>query len=504
MTNYAKQIYKQLTEQTLEAEELKAENQKLRQENRGLLARVEALESSLEERIEARIAKAVSQATKPLYERIAHLEKKVVEKDAEILRLKSRIDKDSSNSSKPPSSDGFRKIPNNRETSERKTGGQPGHKGHRLTVPKDLDALVKAGKAEHIVIDETDGSAKYTADWEVDLKIIPVYTEIRREGARGQVRYGKGIQALSVYLQNVGMLSLERLSEFFKVVTDGQISLSEGTLVSFSRQVAAKVDMEGLIEDLLNRRVLHVDDSAVRTTERPVREKDDLEQAEHSTFSSYIRTYSNAKTTVLTAHAYKDDQGVKEDNILTRYHGILSHDHEAKFYQYGDRHATCGAHLTRELRGLCELEKIGWADRMRKFMIEMNAQKKEDERKGRTCCDPLLLNQYEKRYDELVEEGAQELASMHPKTFGRSALNRMVNRLRKHRANYLLFMQDYDAPFTNNQSERDLRHSKTRQKISGCHRAWQAFLDYCKIRSLTDTANKRGDNILASIASCCR
>jgi len=509
MSDYARQVFRQLEEQTAKAEKYEREKRELRQENRSLLQRVEVLERSLEERIAASVAKAVAQATQPLHERIAHLEKVIEKKDAEILRLKSQIDKNSGNSSKPPSSDGLRKIPNNREPSKRKTGGQPGHKGHRLAVPKDLETLVKAGKAEHVILDETGGSARYTSDWEVDLKIIPVYTEIRRQGAKGQVRYGTGIRALSVYLQNVGMLSLERLSGFFKVATDGLISLSEGTLLNFNHQVAANVDMEALIEDLLNGQVLHVDDSPVRTTERPVRKKDGrgkdtLEHAKHSTFSSYIRTYSNASTTVLTAHAYKDAQGVKEDNILPRYHGILSHDHEAKFYQYGDQHATCGAHLTRELRGLYDLEKIDWADRMRRFMLELNAHKQEDLRGGIPCCDPLLLIQYERSYDALVEQGAQALASMCPESFGGSALKRMVNRLLKHKENYLLFIRNYNAPFTNNQSERDLRHCKTRQRISGCHRAWQSFSDYCKIHSLVDTANKRGLNILSAIAACCR
>jgi len=74
-----------------------------------------------------------------------------------------------------------------------------------------------------------------------------------------------------------------------------------------------------------------------------------------TTFSAYIRTYSNKNTTVLIAAAHKTEGNVISDNILTQFFGIVSQDHEAKFYHFGSAHATCGAHLTRALKGLSEL-----------------------------------------------------------------------------------------------------------------------------------------------------
>ena len=79
----------------------------------------------------------------------------------------------------------------------------------------------------------------------------------------------------------------------------------------------------------------------------------------------------------------------------------------------------------------------------------------------------------------------------------------MVNRLEKYKDNYLLFVRVYEAPFTNNQAERDLRHCKTKQKVSGCFRSWQGLLDYCKIRSLLDTAKKRGLNLFDPLFCLC-
>ena len=60
-----------------------------------------------------------------LYERIAALER---ENEA----LKASIKKNSKNSSKPPSTDGFKRVPNSREKTGNKPGGVEGHEGHRL------------------------------------------------------------------------------------------------------------------------------------------------------------------------------------------------------------------------------------------------------------------------------------------------------------------------------------------------------------------------------------
>jgi hypothetical protein len=54
---------------------------------------------------------------------ISRLETKIVSLEAENALLKTRLDKDSSNSSKPPSGDGFKKPQNSREKTGRRPGG---------------------------------------------------------------------------------------------------------------------------------------------------------------------------------------------------------------------------------------------------------------------------------------------------------------------------------------------------------------------------------------------
>jgi transposase len=182
-----------------------------------------------------------------------------------------------------------------------------------------------------------------------------------------------------------------------------------------------------------------------------------LETAEKTTFNAYIRTYSNKTTTVLTANPYKTEESVITGNIVTQFHGIVSQDHEAKFYNFGGSNATCGAHLTRELKGLDELYLLKWAAEVRLFFLDMNNHKNNDVHNGLAACEPIQLCKFESRYDELLNEGKHQLESMPPKSFGYDELRKMVNRLEKYKENYLLFIRNYDAPFTNNQAERDLR-----------------------------------------------
>ena len=355
MTNYNRGIIKQIEELTIENDRLRAENRNLRAENRSLrsenarlLERIDVLEATIEERISKAVEEAVAKATAPLLAIIS-------EKDTEILRLKSQLEKDSSNSSIPPGRNGFKKIPNNREKSGRRPGGQKGHKGVRLNIPENLEGLASAGIVEHVILSEVADGEPYVSDWTVDIKVITVYTEHRRKpGEPPKIEYGPQIIVVAVYLIIIGLIAFKRLSQFFREISHGLIIVSKATLAEFIHKVADGIDLGQYVHDLLNGKVVHTDETPIKTSERPALDGA-LETAEKSTFSAYIRTYSNEKTTVLTANPYKTKESVIDDNILTQFHGIVAQDHESKFYNFGSSNATCGAHLTRELKGECQI-----------------------------------------------------------------------------------------------------------------------------------------------------
>jgi transposase len=132
----------------------------------------------------------------------------------------------------------------------------------------------------------------------------------------------------------------------------------------------------------------------------------------------------------------------------------------------------------------------------------MNDRKNADLARNISACDAALLQTYSAQYDELLERGFEILRTMDNKSFGRDELRRILNRLRNYKTAYMLFMNNYkDAPFTNNQAERDLRPSKTKQKVSGCFRSWRGLETFATIGSYFSTLKKSSSNLLSSVLS---
>jgi transposase len=78
-------------------------------------------------------------------ERIALLERQNAELEARLEKLEAQLAKNSTNSSKPPSSDGLKKPKpkSRREKGKRKNGGQPGHEGKTLEMVATPDDIVR-------------------------------------------------------------------------------------------------------------------------------------------------------------------------------------------------------------------------------------------------------------------------------------------------------------------------------------------------------------------------
>ena len=75
----------------------------------------------------------------------------------------------------------------------------------------------------------------------------------------------------------------------------------------------------------------------------------------------------------------------------------------------------------------------------------------------------------------------------------------LYNRLVKYKQNHLYFIEDFNAPFDDNLSERDLRIFKNKTKISGGFRSMSVAQDFADALSIIKTSIKRNMNPYDSI-----
>ena len=107
------------------------------------------------------------------------------------------------------------------------------------------------------------------------------------------------------------------------------------------------------------------------------------------------------------------------------------------------------------------------------------------------------MTEFEKRYQQIIEEGYRENPlKLHEKN---TDSVRLLNRLSKRQEEVLEFLYQVEVPFDNNLAERDVRMTKTKQKISGCFRTEKGAHCFARIRGFISTCQKQGLNIIESI-----
>ena len=289
------------------------------------------------------------------------------------------------------------------------------------------------------------------------------------------------------------MVSECRLSDFFKELTGELIRVSEATIEKFNKEASLKVNIDAIKQELLNGNVMHVDETLLRSVQLLEYDSDVPRTSKGCSFDATVRVHSNATTTLYTVNPHKDDNGVERDGIIPLFCGILSHDHDKKYYKYGNFHATCGVHLCRELKGLYELYGIEWAYNFRKFYVGMN-----DYKNRMLICEAGKLLEFEVEYDKLVCDGYIVLNGLKKDSYVYKQLIPILNCLKRYKDLYMLFIRNYCVP-SNNCAERDLRPCKMKREVSGCFRSWAGVVCYAIIRSFLSTAHKRKENLFSAV-----
>lgn len=421
--------------------------------------------------------------------------------------LERRLNQNSSNSNRPPSSDGLsRKAKRARDRkSKKKRGGQNGHEGSQLkmTATPDHKKVHKVVSCNHCHTRLDDVEVKgYKKRQVFDIPRMPMeVTEHAAEekdcpycrkvatagfpaGVTRPAQYGSRIKGFLTYLSQYQLIPYERISEMVEDLFGMRIS--KGTIYNANRQAyESGEETERAIKQLLKRQpLLHADETGIFC--------DGSLKWLHVTSTDGLTHYH--------IHDKRGKEAIDEIGIIPGYHGRLIHDFWKPYLSYDCSHVFCNAHLLRELKGIHEDYRQKWAHEMIELIV--STKKKVDLRSSR--LNSVTINAFEEAYKKIIEKGLRVNPYRDDGTVRRGRKKKtkprnLLERLRDYREGITAFAHDFTIPFDNNQAERDLRMVKVQQKISGCFRSMDGGMFFARIRGYISTVKKQGANVFESL-----
>jgi transposase len=459
-----------------------------------------------------------------------NLEEENAQLKEQVNSLREQLNKDSHNSSKPPSSDGLKKKMKTRslrKSSGKKPGGQPGHMGHTLEMVQNPDNIVthqitKCEKCGYPLDSEEIFNVESHQVFDIPVLKIEV-TEHQAEmkrcpkcGAMNKaqfpaqasniVQYGDGITSLASYLSNYQLIPQERVREFFGDLFDHP--LSKASLIRMNGKIykALQPFDDAAKEKLIQSLVLHADESGF--------------------YCEKIRQWLHcAGTNTITYYQFHQKRGkiaMDEIGILPYFNGTLIHDFWKPYLKYSCAHGLCNAHHLRELIFLIEEKNCHWASDMKNLLLEIKEAVEQEKTKPHAeSLKVEIIKEFEHRYDQIIAQGIEaepppppppppqpqpqpvstdignsDNSNLPKKRKGgcpkKSKSLNLLTRLKDHKEKVLAFMYNFEVPFDNNQGERDIRMIKVQQKISGTFRTKQGAKSFCRIRAYIATARDKG------------
>jgi hypothetical protein len=430
-----------------------------------------------------------------------------------VAELERRLSKNSSNSSKPPSSDGLKKPPRTqslRGKSGKKSGGQVGHKGGTLKQVANPDRIEphKTDRCRHCRAGLTPAMITGVAKRQVfdlpepRLEVTEHQASIYccadcggrttadfPQGVSSPARYGPRVEAVAVYLNVQQLIPEDRVAQAMQDLF-GAGRLCPASIVAWGKKKA--VEWAGV--------AAHI---AALVAKAPVRNLDET----GFRVGGKLQWLHTASTPALTSYRVTEKRGEVTEGLEG---GVIVHDHFKPYYSLpGVAHGLCNAHHLRELKALIEIEKEPWARQMRDVLVDGVKAVREAVAQGATALTDAVRGSLLGRHKNIVRRGLafhreQPPLSRNAGARGRTPLrpgHNLLNRLHQFRHDVLRFLHDFTVPFTNNQGERDLRMMKVKMKISGGFRTMAGAETFTRLRSLVSTGRKQGWNILETLAA---
>ncbi len=450
-----------------------------------------------------------------LESRNGELARQVADLAERLARLERAMSRNSGNSGMAPSSDDLPgktpPAPKPKRGNGKKQGKQRGAPGAHLAWaadPDDRKPLFPQGPcgcgrdladaadlgiaASHQLIDTPVVTATVTQydGHAVSCRCGRVHVAAPPAGAgeAGTVAYGLNLQAWCVFLLAVHHVPVERCAEVIGALTGTRPS--DGWVHAMIARAAKAVRWANMLIRALviTAAVLCADETPLRVGPGPKSRKKYLLVACTSLLTCYFLGGRSLRT--FDAFVFPDLSGT-----------VLVHDRYQNYDAIpGVLHQLCTQHLLRDLEDAAQsYPEAVWpgqaAEALRALIHAANVARA----KGLAAVPAEDIAPDLRLFRNAVRVGLSEVRKVPGAKAKQKPGRSLLDCLDKREADVLRFLTDTRIPPTSNQAERDLRPSKTQQKISGRLRSEAATRDRYAIRGYLDTARKHGEPVITVI-----
>ena len=445
---------------------------------------------------------------------------------ARVAELERRLAADSSNSSRPPSSDSpytkkVAKTRSSRQRSGRKPGKQPGDPGVSRSLTDHPDKTIRidpdtctgcnsslAGSTPRTVerrqvvdlppvpapvITEYCLGARTcrccgvetTAEWTdlTDIPDTPAHTDVLA-GPGSPVRIGPRALAMCAFLTCGHYLPVGRATALLETMTG--LHLATGFTARARRRAAKKLMTRFLphMKDLLaTAPILHADETTGRAAGA----------------LAYVHVACTEYLTLMHVGG-RSSKDIDHGGVLTDFTGILVRDGYAGYEHLPAVHAWCGAHLIRDLRSISDADPEGqlWAIAMADTLTAANKAAGQAREQGRDRLDEQTLATLMNHYLGALAKGRTDNLGRRGEVADKART--LIRRFHRYQDMILRYTTDLAVPWTNNQAERDVRPVKIQQRTSGgCWRTLAGLTEFATVHSYLSTATKWGKDKLDAL-----
>lgn len=430
------------------------------------------------------------------------LKKKVAELEVKLSIGRISLEKDSSNSCKPSSTNGFKKvIQNNRVKSERKPGREKGHKRSAPQVSSNPDEVKYVSKVAtcscgcktieqedvsrdlislEIVVHTTQYTGKKTKCSCCNKEYSPKFPN----NVKSIINYDENIKSLVVYLNSYCNVPNQKTVEFLDLLSNNKIKISQGTVGNTMAQFGkkSKPTLNKIKKELLKQVVLNEDESPISVNGK---------------IMSSIGVFTK-KLSLIEAFANRKLESFIEMGILDKYIGTVCHDHNNIHQSFSQSlQAECNFHILRYCKAEYEVHKRESIKDFMNYLLELRDKAEEYKIQGKTSFTDDEYEECKKKYLELLEIWYKEFREDYNKNNSKyyDSERCLTTRLKEYVDDHLRFTKNFRIDFTNNLAERGLRKIKTKLKIAGGFRSLKFAKYYCNAISIIDTCKKQDMNI---------